>query len=192
MTNNPDQIRSDIEATRRELGSDVDALADKVNPSKAMHRQTSKMKGALRSAKDRVMGVADDARENVSGAMHDAADTMGDMPHRVSEQARGNPLAVGLIAFGVGWLASSLVPSSGAEKKAASAVKEAAQPLMHEAADAAKQVADDLKEPARDAASAIRETASEGADHVRSEAQSGAEDLKSEADRARHAVQDGS
>ena len=30
MTDSPDDIRVEIEKTRRELGSDVDALADKV------------------------------------------------------------------------------------------------------------------------------------------------------------------
>ena len=54
---NPEAIRADIEQTRRELGQDVDALADKVNPSKAMHRQTSKVTGAFRSARERIMGA---------------------------------------------------------------------------------------------------------------------------------------
>ena len=31
---NPDDLRRDIERTRMELGQDVDALADKVTPSK--------------------------------------------------------------------------------------------------------------------------------------------------------------
>ncbi|TFD05905.1 DUF3618 domain-containing protein [Cryobacterium sp. TMT1-2-2] len=43
----PDQIRSDIERTRRELGGDVDALADKVTPSKIIQRQTDKVKSAF-------------------------------------------------------------------------------------------------------------------------------------------------
>ncbi|WP_200919300.1 DUF3618 domain-containing protein [Curtobacterium sp. Leaf261] len=41
----PDEIRAEIEATRGNLGSDVDALADKVNPSSIAHRQTEKVKG---------------------------------------------------------------------------------------------------------------------------------------------------
>ena len=36
MSNNPDEIRADIERTRQELGRDVDALAEKVNPTKAV------------------------------------------------------------------------------------------------------------------------------------------------------------
>ena len=46
MTDSPDQIRAEIEKTRRELGGDVDALADKVSPSKIVDRQTDKVKHA--------------------------------------------------------------------------------------------------------------------------------------------------
>jgi Protein of unknown function (DUF3618). len=49
MSDSPDEIRADIERTRRELGSDVDALADKVSPSKIVDRQVSKVR-AVRSA----------------------------------------------------------------------------------------------------------------------------------------------
>ncbi|GAB3617039.1 hypothetical protein GCM10027416_15960 [Okibacterium endophyticum] len=189
MTNNPDEIRENIEATRRELGGDVDALADKVNPSKAVHRQTEKAKNALGSVKDRVMGVAEDAKDHVTSAAHDTSDAVGDIPHRAVEKARGNPLAVGLIAFGVGWLAASLIPSSDAEKKAAAAVKDAAQPLVHEAQEAAKGVAQNLKEPAQNAAQAVGDTAAEGFEHVRSEASSGADELRDEASRAKHSLQ---
>ena len=52
---NPDEIRADIERTRAELGQDVDALADKVTPSKIAERQTRKVRRALTSVKDRVM-----------------------------------------------------------------------------------------------------------------------------------------
>ena len=61
MSDSPEAIRADIEQTRRELGSDVDALADKVSPSKIVDRQTDKVKQAFGSVRDRVMGAADDA-----------------------------------------------------------------------------------------------------------------------------------
>lgn len=62
MKESPEQIRADIERTRKHLGMDVDVLADKVSPSKIVQRQTSKLKGAMSSAKDHVFGVADDHR----------------------------------------------------------------------------------------------------------------------------------
>ena len=49
-------------------------------------------------------------------------------PAQLTSQARGNPLAAGLIAFGVGLLAGSLLPTSAAEQQAATKVKDAATP----------------------------------------------------------------
>ena len=49
MSENPDVIRADIEATRARLGTNVDAVADKVTPSNIVQRQTDKVKGASRT-----------------------------------------------------------------------------------------------------------------------------------------------
>jgi gas vesicle protein len=176
----PEVIRAQIENTRRELGTDVDALADKVDPNKIVQRQTDKVKGAFGSVKDRVMGTASDAGQHLSGT----ADGATDLAHRAAAQAKGNPLAVGLIAFGVGWLASSLIPATGAEKKIAANVKEAAEPLAREAADAAKQVGENLKQPLADAAEAVKGTATDAAQNVKSETQSSAGAVRDEAKHA--------
>ena len=61
MSDNPDAIRSDIEATRARLGTNVDAVADKVTPSNIVHRQTDKVKDAVTGVKERIMGAADSA-----------------------------------------------------------------------------------------------------------------------------------
>ncbi|POH63984.1 MULTISPECIES: DUF3618 domain-containing protein [Cryobacterium] len=178
----PEVLRSQIEDTRRGLGADVDALADKVTPSKIMDRQKDKVRGVFSSAKDKVMGTASDlggsvsgATGNVSGAAHDAA-----------SQVKGNPLAVGLIAFGVGWLASSLLPASTVEKKVAANVKEAAEPLTQEVTDAAKQMGENLKQPLADAADAVKGTATDAADTVKSETTASADEVR---DTAKHAGQ---
>jgi len=44
-SDDPEVIRANIEATRQNLSSDVDALADKVTPSKIVDRQADKVKG---------------------------------------------------------------------------------------------------------------------------------------------------
>lgn len=175
--NDPEALRSQIENTRRELGTDVDALADKVTPNKIVHRQTDKVKGAFGSMKDRIMGTASDTGKHFSGTGDDASD----LAHKAAAQATGNPLAVGLIAFGVGWLASSLIPASSAEKKVAANVKEAAEPLAREAAGAAKQVGENLKQPLADAAEAVKGTATDAAQNVKSETSSSAGAVRDEA-----------
>ena len=68
MSDDPDAIRAEIEATRRNLSGDVDALADKVTPSKIAERQTRKVKGVFHSISERVMGSADDVSSSAGGA----------------------------------------------------------------------------------------------------------------------------
>ncbi|MFM9921297.1 DUF3618 domain-containing protein [Lacisediminihabitans sp. H27-G8] len=181
MSDSTEQIRANIEQTRRELGGDVDALADKVTPSKIVHRQTDKLKGAIGTVKDRVMGAADDARTSASGAGSAAHDGLSE----VKAKAEGNPLAVGLIAFGVGMLVASLIPASSKEKDAAAELKDRAEPLVDEVTEVAKEVGGSLKQPAQDAAEAVKNSASEAVETVKSDASTAADEVTTHAQQAR-------
>ena len=163
----PDTIRANIEQTRSRLGGDVDALAEKVDPSAIAERQKEKVTGRLRSARESVMGAAQHASDVLptSGA---GAGTSA------VEAAKGHPMVVGLIAFGAGWLLSSLIPTASAEKDLASTAKDKAAPLV----GAAKDVAQNLKEPAQDAAAHLKDTAQDAAGTVKQEGQSAASDVR--------------
>lgn len=184
MTDSPDEIRADIEQTRRELGGDVDALADKVSPSKMVGRQTDKVKHALGSMRDKVMGAADDAGSSLS----DAGSHAVDVKDRVVAKAEGNPIAVGLIALGAGLLVASLIPASAKEKRIAADVKDQAQPLVDEVADVAKQIGTNLKEPAQDAVTAVKVAATDSVETVKDEAKSATAEVKDRAGQARETV----
>ena len=170
MSTNADQLRRNIEQTRGELSEDVDALADKVTPTKIVDRQTRKAKNAFGTAKDRVMGVVSDAED----AVGDAAQATGELPRKAVDSAKGNPIAVGLIAFGTAWLLSSLIPASRKEQELAASVKDAAAPLVNQATSAAMDAAESLREPAQEALTAVKEVASESVTNVRDEAQAAA------------------
>lgn len=183
-SDDPDLIRADIERTRQELGQDVDALADKVNPGKMAQRQTDKVRRAAGRFKDRVMGTASDVVGSTQGAVGHAGETVADAPHRVAAAAQGNPVAVGLIAFGVGLLAASLIPASRMEQGAAEKVKDAAAPLVDEAKEVAMESADRLREPAKEAAEAVKDRAQEGVETVKAEGQDAASQVQSDAKHA--------
>ena len=183
----PEQIRREIDRTRSELGSDVDALADKVTPSKIVQRQGGKIRTAVGGFTDRVMGRASEQGESLSQTASQAGDAVAQAKRTAAEKAQGNPLAVGLIAFGVGWLVASLIPASDSEQRMAASVKQSAAPLMHEAAGVAKDLGESLKEPAQDAANAVKNTAQDAADHV---AQDAAEAQGTVKDAARRAAGD--
>jgi hypothetical protein len=130
-SNDPDQIRAEIEQTRANLSNDVNQLTDTVTPSHVARRQVDKAKGAVFGVKDRVMGSAGDLHSSASDKASTVAGKASDMgsavtgaPTTVKNRAAGNPLAAGLIAVGVGWLVGSLMPVSEREKQAATQVKE--------------------------------------------------------------------
>ncbi len=195
-SDDPDVIRADIERTRSELSRDVNALGESVTPGHLARKSADKVKDRAVGLKDRVMGSASDAGHATSqGASSMAqgassmASSVGDATHgaasTVKAQARGNPLAAGLIALGAGWLLGSLLPASSKEQQAAEAVKDRAAPLLDEAQSTAKQVAqegvENLKEPAQEAVQSVKEHAQGAAQTVKEEGQSAAQDVRDSA-----------
>ena len=114
-------------------------------------------------------------------------------PDQVIRQTQGNPLAAGLIAFGVGWLVSSLLPTSEKEKQLASqaesAVREHSQPLVDQAKQVAQEAAENLKPAAQEAVESVKATAQDGVQTVKAEGQSAAQDVKGQAQDSRQSVQ---
>lgn len=172
----PDTIRANIEATRADLSGNVDALAEKVNPSSIADRQKEKVKDRVRSARDSVMG----AKQSVTDTLPRGGSAV--------DTAKGHPLVVGLIAFGAGWLLSSLIPTADAERDLASTAKEKAAPLVDSAKEAAKDAAQQLREPAKDAAAHLKETATDAAGTVKEEGRSAASDVRDQATDAKDGV----
>ena len=199
-SSDPDEIRRNIDATRQNLSTDVQALADKVSPTQIVHRQTEAAKGAIAGVRDKVMGHASDlaahasgtggsAASSVSGAASSAADAVTGAPAAVQARAQGNPLAVGLIAFGVGWLASSLLPASAAEQKLVTQAKEHAGPLMDQLTAAGTELKDNLTGPAQDAVASIKDAATDAASTVADEGRSAAQDVTEQAKDSKDSVQ---
>jgi hypothetical protein len=202
MSSDPDQIRQQIEETRVNLSQDVNTLADTVNPAQAAKRKAAGVRSTLTGTKDKVMGKASDSVSSTSSAAGDkvsavqdaahntvsaAQDTVSSAPAQLRQQTAGNPLAVGLIAVGVGWLVGSLLPASRAEEQAAVKVKETAAPVV---TSAAKEVAAGLQDSAQQAAESVKATAADAAATVKEEAASSAQDVKSQAQDARETVAD--
>ena len=200
MSENPDAIRADIEATRARLGTNVDAVADKVTPSNIVHRQTDKVKDAVFGVKDKIMGAADNATSNVhsvagnagsgiGSTIGDAGSAIADAPHQAAVKTQGNPLAAGLIAFGAGLLVSSLIPPSQKEREAAEALKQAAEPVTTQLTEAAKDMAEGLREPAQEAVENVKATATDAVQTVKDEGQGSVADVKASAADAKDHVQ---
>ncbi len=180
-TTDPDLIRADIERTRASLSDDMNALAYEVNPKNVVRRKARKVTGAFGSVKDSVMGTASTAQDAAGGAAQAVGDAASTAPAELTRQTRGNPLAAGLVAFGVGALVSSLLPATDRERALAAEAKDKAQPLVEETRQIAQEAAQNLKQPAQEAVESVKQTASDAASTVKDEGQSAASDVRQEA-----------
>ncbi len=196
MSNDPDAIRAQIEATRAGLSNDVNELGDKVSPTQIARRQREKVRGSVMTVKDHIMGSADSAKSSASDAMSNVGDKMSsvgdavsDAPGRIARKTKGSPLGAGLIAFGAGLLLSALIPASEPETRAAAAIKDQAQPLVDQLTSTAKDAAGNLQAPAQNALDSVKATAADAVDTVKEESASAAGDVKNQAVDAKNTVQ---
>ena len=214
-SSDPDVIRRQIEETRRELSYDVDALNEKVNPARVVDRRVSAAKGRVTSLKEKVMGSASDTTASMHGtaanaagsvqnaasgavgtvqdAASSAAGAVQQAPDAIVRQTQGNPLAAGLIAFGVGWLVSSLLPASEKERQLAqqaeTAIRENKDALLEPAKQVAQEIGDELKPAAQQAVESVKATATDAASTVAEEGKAAAADVQGKAKQAKTTVQ---
>lgn len=214
MSNDPNVIRQEVEISRAELTTDVDALTNKVNPRRMATGRVERVRGRLGQIKDKVMGTATHGREAagqrasgarhqvtetaqqapgaVKGAAHQASEAVSSVPDRARaapqmsrERTEGNPLAAGLIAFGVGLLASSLIPPSRREQQLAAQAKHEAMEhsgeIKQQAGGMASQMQGDLRKPMRHAAQSVGAKAAESASAVRERGTSAAQQVQGQA-----------
>jgi hypothetical protein len=218
-SDDPEQLRREIERTQAALSQDVDALTEKVTPGKIVERRVDRARDAATRLKEKVMGsdpysghssgggvrqAASHAADRVSGtassatasvqdaassaasSVQDAAATAADAvqqaPQAIRRQTRGNPLAAGLIAFGAGWLVSSLLPATRREQELADQAKQVAQEKVAPVAQqVAGEVRENLREPAQQAVDSVKATAQDAKDTVADEGRLAAQDVSGRA-----------
>lgn len=192
MGKSASEVRSDIEDTREDMSTTIDAIADRTSPGRIIQRRRQWMSDGWRSVRGRVMGRGQDtygsAGDTAHGVAAGAKDTPGTVvedarqaPEKVLEQTQGNPIAAGLIAFGGGLLVASLIPPSEAEQRVAGQVAEQAQPLRDELQRAGQEVAEDLRSTAQEGAEQVKQRASEAAGTVQEDVRSSAGSVQEEA-----------
>ena len=129
-------------------------------------------------------GVGNGARtvaQHASSAAGTVVNEARHAPEQVIRQTQGNPLAAGLVAFGVGMVVASLLPATEAEKRAGPVVKEKLDIVKDEAKELGQELSEAVKDTALDAAEEVKDTAREAADQVSSEAQRATSEVKDEA-----------
>lgn len=185
------RLREEIDQTRADLTRDVDLITDRTSPSRIARRRWDRVRQSGTAMKERVMGtatdsgrhVADAAQSGVRGVVETVQGTAGTVQDTTQSavdttrrRTEGNPLAAGLLAFGAGWLVSSLLPASEAERRATASAQDAlrehadvVQPMVDQAKQGAQEVGQHMKEEAAESAQEVREHAQQAASAVTEE-----------------------
>ncbi|MEV4278589.1 DUF3618 domain-containing protein [Actinoplanes xinjiangensis] len=198
MAEEPERLRQDIENTRASLTRDVDLLAEKTNPGRVAQRRWNTVKEKVMGSTDHARHAAGDTASSAistvqdkaahlgdvaSGKAHDAAGAVRGAPQAVTAQTQGNPLAAGIIAFGAGLLAASLVPVTDAERRAGQQLKENSGELTDKVKDVAAGLKEDLSGTVQHAVSEVKDTAQQAAQAAKDQARSSAQDAKEQVSR---------
>lgn len=217
-TDDPAEIRRDIADTRGEMEGTLEAINDRVNPQRVYERRSARARGRWQSLKSSVMGSDDSSSRgsrssssfgsssssssssslsdrtpdvDVSGRARQAQQAVSDAPDAAKRKTKGNPLAAGMIAFGIGALIGSALPESEAERQVA---READRQLdlqgtKQRMTERAQQVGDEVKSSAQGAAQDLKGQAQSAAQDVKSDAQQEGERVKQDAEQAKERAQ---
>ena len=214
-SNDPEQIRREIDATRSSLSYDVNALADEARPSSVARRQVRKVQSSAWSLRERLFGSDDETeyagmydpdyyraaagyqtrdegdmtrqvREGVSGM----TDTVRDTAHTVRDTAADAPRQVRRRTQGapltLGLIAFGVGGLVAALLPASDKERQAAVALK----DQAGPLVDEAKAVAQESMERIKPAAKDAVGSVQETARSGAQAVKQDAQDSAQVVRD--
>lgn len=179
----PQEVRRQITQTRQDMGRTMAEIEDRVHPQRIKERQVDKVRQRWRGAREAVMGSpggGPSRRDRAGDYASGAKDTVQQTPERAVQATRGNPLAAGAIAFGVGALAGTLLPPSDAERRAAGRLRdEFEEPVRDELQRSGQRIGEAVQQRAREAGDEVKQTAEQAAGKVKQDAQEVSEERPS-------------
>jgi hypothetical protein len=169
-----------VEATKSGFGSIKDkVMGTTTDLGHSSHEHASSAAGSVKDTASGAVSAVGNAASSAGSAVGDAAHGVAHGTQTVADRARsgaqGHPLVAGAVAFGLGYLFSSLLPASDAERQAAArateAAKEYGRPVLDQAKESASTVGQQLSDSAKDHAGQLKEHAQESVDVVSAETQ---------------------
>jgi gas vesicle protein len=180
------ELRRNAEIERARMGNTLEAIGDRLSPERVVERRKAAVGQGFKRMREAVMGSpeyieptasrlrdqAENAASSAADAARSAADKVQHAPEMVMDQARGNPIAAGLVAFGIGALVATAFPKTRTEQH----LVERARPQIDSAKDelqgAGRAVAADVREQTKSAADEVTSAGKEAASNVADEAKS--------------------
>jgi len=196
MGTSAEELRWRLDEQRADLSRDLEAIGDRVSPGRMVDRRKAAVRSRWEQAREAVMGTTHTGTETMSHQASGLADRAGGMASGAADMARsapdamrhtaeGNPLAAGLVAFGLGMVAAAVLPGTRREQQLA----ERAQPQLEHAATVAREKAQEMaqtsaehmKPSMQEHAQQLQEHAREAMDDVKGQAKTAAADVRGEA-----------
>lgn len=166
-----EELRGELAVERASIGADLEAIGDRVSPGRIVQRRRAATRQRFDGLRERIMGTAEDLRDAttapVSGAASSVAETMSAAPQALRRSTGGNPLAAGLVAFGVGLVVATLLPETETEHRLAEKVQPQLEELASTAGQAAQEVVEAVKPAAEEAMQEMKQGAQEAVGHVK-------------------------
>ncbi len=174
-------LRRDIAEQRDDIGRDLTAIGDRVSPGRMAERSRERARRRVGDWKDRFMGSADHVKTTIGSSGSSTTSSVRDTAHSagdtVVDTVEGSPVAVGLVAFGIGFIAGSALPASRREREIARKVEPQLESLAEGVGGTAREAAEHLRPVVEDEVGAMT-------DEAKSAASSTAATARDEADAA--------
>jgi gas vesicle protein len=163
MGEDPQVIRTEIEATREQMGDTIEAIGYKTDVKARAKESVAEKTDAIKDKVSGVVGRASDKAPAGSDVKDGAKQAVG--------VAQENPLGLAIGAVAVGFVAGMLIPSTSVEDEKigpmADQLKDKARETGQQAVEHGKQVAQDVAQSAQET---VRESGQEHAQELASSA----------------------
>jgi hypothetical protein len=178
----PEELREQIAVKREELSHDLEAIGDRVSPSRVIARRRTAVRMKVGDVRDRVMGTKDAIGDQVQLGARRTSSAVTDSTSRAADKAlhraEGAPLAAGVVGFGLGFVAAAAFPTTRKEREFGEQAQPAVERAAAEIAPAARQIVDEVKPAAQEAAMDLRDEAKSAASSVAQQAKEAAADVR--------------
>jgi ElaB/YqjD/DUF883 family membrane-anchored ribosome-binding protein len=178
-----EQIRADIEATRAEMGSTIDAIQEKLSP----HHVMNEVKKSVREA---TIGKAKEVMHNVGEKVSEVTENVAEVTKEAGASAirtvKENPVPFVLIGSGIGLLIVNQFRSGSNGKSGKNGKNEYPQPLGGEPEPQEPGLMDQAQSAVGAATTKVQETASDLAEKARVQANQIGAQVKETARQAEH------
>jgi gas vesicle protein len=171
------QFRNRIQGAR----DSVFGTSDKTRPSYQAYQQAYEPSYPPRESSGQWDQDSDSGQslgDRASGALEAAKERT---PDSLGEVTEGNPIAAGVIGFGVGLLAATLIPSSRDEQRAANKLQSHLDDAATGLGRTGREAVENVKPQAQEAVQDLTQSAKESVQAVKDDAQSSVESVKATA-----------